>query len=192
MVDGTAVLTTFMHGMMAMGGWRDERGVNLLDTGAHFYEVYECADGKFLSVGAIEPQFYAELLQGTGLTDDPEFAQPERQGAVAPPEGAPGRGDPHQDPRRVGRDLRRHRRLRGPDPLARQRRRTIPTTSARKTFVERDGIVQPAPAPRFSRTAAEIQRPPAHAGQHTDEVLAEWGVADADRTAALRAGGAIA
>jgi alpha-methylacyl-CoA racemase len=75
MVDGTAILTTFMHGMMAMGAWRDERGVNLLDTGAHFYEVYECADGRFLSVGAIEPQFYAAFLEGTGLADDPEFAQ---------------------------------------------------------------------------------------------------------------------
>ena len=75
MVDGTAVLTTFMHGMMAMGGWKDERGVNMLDSGAHFYEVYECADGRFLSVGAIEPQFYAELLEKTGLAGDPEFAQ---------------------------------------------------------------------------------------------------------------------
>ena len=75
MVDGTAVLTTFMHGMMAMGGWKDERGVNMLDTGAHYYEVYECADGKFLSVGAIEPQFYAVLLEKTGLADDAEFLQ---------------------------------------------------------------------------------------------------------------------
>jgi alpha-methylacyl-CoA racemase len=191
MVDGTAVLTTFMHGMMAMGGWRDERGVNLLDTGAHYYEVYECADGKFLSVGAIEPQFYAELLRGTGLTDDPEFAN---------------QNDKAQWPRlkeRLAAVIRTRTRdewaeiFDGTDAcvapiLSLGEAPNHAHTAARKTFVERDGIVQPAPAPRFSRTQADIQRPPAHAGQHTDEVLAEWGVADSDRTAALRASGAIA
>ena len=191
MVDGTAVLTTFMHGMMAMGGWRDERGVNLLDTGAHYYEVYECADGKFLSVGAIEPQFYAELLRGTGLTDDPEFAN---------------QNDKAQWPRlkeRLAAVIRTRTRdewaeiFDGTDAcvapiLSLGEAPNHAHTAARKTFVARDGIVQPAPAPRFSRTEADIQRPPAHAGQHTDEVLAEWGVADADRTAALRASGAIA
>jgi alpha-methylacyl-CoA racemase len=191
MVDGTAVLTTFMHGMMAMGGWRDERGVNLLDTGAHYYEVYECADGKFLSVGAIEPQFYAELLRGTGLTDDPEFAN---------------QNDKAQWPRlkeRLAAVIRTRTRdewaeiFDGTDAcvapiLSLGEAPNHAHTAARKTFVERDGVVQPAPAPRFSRTEADIQRPPAHAGQHTDEVLAEWGVADPDRTAALRASGAIA
>jgi len=191
MVDGTAVLTTFMHGMMAMGGWRDERGVNLLDTGAHYYEVYECADGKFLSVGAIEPQFYAELLRGTGLTDDPEFANQNDKARW-----------PHLK-ERLAEVIRTRTRdewaeiFDGTDAcvapiLSLGEAPHHAHTAARRTFVERDGIMQPAPAPRFSRTETEIQRPPAHAGQHTDEVLAEWGVADADRTAALRAGGAIA
>jgi alpha-methylacyl-CoA racemase len=191
MVDGTAILTTFMHGMMAMGAWKDERGVNLLDTGAHFYEVYECADGRFLSVGAIEPQFYAAFLEGTGLTDDPEFAQQMDKSLW-----------PKLKERLAGVIATKTR-----DEWAAIFDRTDacvapvlslgeapshPHNVARDAFVEREGIVQPAPAPRFSRTEATIQRPPAHAGQHTDEVLGEWGIADADRLAALRAAGAIA
>ena len=191
MVDGTAVLTTFMHGMMAMGGWKDERGVNLLDTGAHFYEVYECADGKFLSVGAIEPQFYAAFLEGVGLADDPEFAQqmdkslwPKLKDRLAEVIATRTRDEWAEI-------------FDGTDAcvapvLSLGEAPSHPHNVARATFVERDGIVQPAPAPRFSRTEAAVQRPPAHAGQHTDEVLEEWGVADADRRAALRASGAIA
>jgi alpha-methylacyl-CoA racemase len=191
MVDGTAVLTTFMHGMMAMGGWKDERGVNILDTGAHYYEVYECADGKFLSVGAIEPQFYAELLEKTGLADDAEFLQQNDKAQW-----------PHLKERLAGVIATKTRDewaaiFDGSDAcvapiLSLGEAPAHPHNVARTTFLERDGIVQPAPAPRFSRTAAEIQRPPAHAGQHTDEVLVEWGVVDADRAAELRAAGAIA
>jgi alpha-methylacyl-CoA racemase len=191
MVDGTAILTTFMHGMMAMGAWKDERGVNLLDTGAHFYEVYECADGRFLSVGAIEPQFYAAFLEGTGLTDDPEFAQQMDKSLW-----------PKLKERLAGVIATKTRDewaaiFDGTDAcvapvLSLGEAPSHPHNVARDAFVEREGIVQPAPAPRFSRTEATIQRPPAHAGQHTDEVLGEWGIADADRLAALRAAGAIA
>ena len=191
MVDGTAVLTTFMHGFMAMGLWTDQRGVNMLDTGAHYYEVYECADGKFLSVAAIEPQFYAELLERTGLADDPDFARQndrsmwpvlkERLAAVIATrtrdewaeifDGS----DACVAPILSLGESTRH-----------------PHTVARGTFVDLGGVVQPAPAPRFSRTTASIQRPPSHPGQHTDEVLTEWGVADAPTLARLRAEGAIA
>jgi len=191
MVDGTAVLTTFMHGMMAMGGWKDERGVNMLDSGAHFYEVYTCADGRFLSVGAIEPQFYAELLEKTGLADDAEFLQQNDKAQW-----------PHLKERLAGVIATKTRDewaaiFEGSDAcvapiLSLGEAPSHPHNVARSTFVEQDGLVQPAPAPRFSRTAGGIQRPPAHAGQHTDEVLDEWGVADADRVAVLRAGGAIA
>ena len=191
MVDGTAVLTTFMHGMMAMGGWKDERGVNMLDSGAHFYEVYTCADGRFLSVGAIEPQFYAELLEKTGLADDAEFLQQNDKAQW-----------PHLKERLAGVIATKTRDewatiFDGSDAcvapiLSLGEAPSHPHNVARSTFVEQDGLVQPAPAPRFSRTAGGIQRPPAHAGQHTDEVLDEWGVADADRVAVLRAGGAIA
>ena len=191
MVDGTAVLTTFMHGMMAMGGWKDERGVNILDTGAHYYEVYECADGKFLSVGAIEPQFYAVLLEKTGLADDAEFLQQNDKAQW-----------PHLKERLAEVIATKTRDewaaiFDGSDAcvapiLSLGEAPSHPHNVARGAFLERDGIVQPAPAPRFSRTTAEIQRPPAHAGQHTDEVLGEWGVVDADRAAELRAAGAIA
>jgi alpha-methylacyl-CoA racemase len=172
MVDGTAVLTTFMHGLMAMGAWKDERGVNMLDSGAHFYEVYECADGRFLSVGAIEPQFYAVLLERTGLADDPEFAQQNDKSRW-----------PHLKERLAAVIATRTRDewaavFDGTDGcvapvLSLGEAPTHPHNVARGTFVERGGIVQPAPAPRFSRTTAEISRPPAHAGQHTDEILAD-------------------
>lgn len=191
MVDGVAVLTTFMHGMMAAGAWRDERGVNLLDTGAHFYEVYECADGRFLSVGAIEPQFYAALLQGVGLADDPDFARQMDQSTW-----------PELKERLAEIIATRTRDewaaiFDGTDAcvapvLSLGEAPSHPHNVARSTFVERNGVTQPAPAPRFSRTEASIQRPPAHPGQHTDEVLEEWGVANPDRLASLRASGAVA
>ncbi len=191
MVDGTAVLTTFMHGFMAMGIWSDERGVNMLDTGAPYYEVYTCADGKFLSVGAIEPQFYMVLLERTGLLGDPDFEhqndrskwarQKERLTEVI--------GSRTRDEWAAIFD--------GTDGcvapvLSLGEAPLHPHNVARNAFVENAGVVQPAPAPRFSRTVAEVQRPPAHPGQHTDEVLKEWNVADDARLAALRADGAIA
>jgi alpha-methylacyl-CoA racemase len=191
MVDGTAVLTAFIHGMMAMGGWKDERGVNMLDSGAHFYEVYECADGKFLSVGAIEPQFYAVLLEKTGLADDAEFLQQHDKSQW-----------PHLKERLAAVIVTKTRDewaeiFDGTDGcvapiLSLGEAPSHPHNVARSTFVERDGIVQPAPAPRFSRTGAAIERSPAYPGEHTDEVLADWGVVDSDRVAALRAAGAIA
>jgi alpha-methylacyl-CoA racemase len=191
MVDGTAILTTFMHGFMAMGLWTDERGVNMLDTGAHYYEVYECSDGKFLSVGAIEPQFYAELLGKTGLAGDPDFSKQNDRSMW-----------PILKERLAAVIITKNRDewaaiFEGSDAcvapiLSLGEATTNAHMVQRKAFVENAGVVQPAPAPRFSRTSAEIQRPPSHPGQHTDEVLAEWGVADAAALAALRAVGAIA
>lgn len=191
MVDGTAILTTFMHGFMAMGLWTDERGVNMLDTGAHYYEVYECSDGKFLSVGAIEPQFYAELLEKTGLAGDADFAKQNDRSMW-----------PILKERLAAVIIEKTRDewaavFEGSDAcvapiLSLGEATTNAHMVQRKAFVENAGVVQPAPAPRFSRTAAEIQRPPSHPGQHTDEVLAEWGVADAAGLASLRAVGAIA
>jgi alpha-methylacyl-CoA racemase len=190
MVDGTAVLTSFLHGMMAMGGWKDERGVNMLDSGAHYYEVYECADGKFLSVGAIEPQFYAVLLEKTGLADDPEFLQqndkslwPKLKDRLASVIATRTRDEWAEI-------------FDGTDAcvapvLSLSEAPEHPHNVHRGTFVERNGVVQPAPAPRFSRTEPEIQRPPSFPGQHTDEVLADWGF-DADRIAKLRETGAVA
>ena len=189
MVDGAAALMTMTHSMRAMGIWNDERGTNMLDTGAHFYDVYETADGGYVSIGSIEPQFYAELLRLTGLEG----------------EDLPWQHDRAQWPAlkvRLAGIFRTRTRdewceiMEGTDvcfaPVL-----TIPEAVAhphnvhRGTFVEVAGIPQPGPAPRFSRTEAAIARPPAHAGQHTEEILAEAGL-DADRIAKLRETGVIA
>ena len=189
MVDGAAVLTTMFHAFRAMGIWADERGTNMLDTGAHFYDVYETADGKYVSIGSIETQFYAELLKHTGLEGDELPWQMDRTAWPSMKE-------------RLAAIFRTKTRdewcqiMEGTDVcfapvLSFGEAPQHPHNVHRQTFLERDGIVQPAPAPRFDRTPAEIQRPPAHAGQHTDEVLGEAGF-DADRIAKLRETGAIA
>ncbi|MCU0271143.1 MAG: CoA transferase [Acidimicrobiales bacterium] len=190
MVDGAAVLMTMFHAFRAMGIWEDERGTNLLDTGAHFYEVYETSDGKYVSVGAIERQFYEELLRLTGLDQVDDL---------------PHQNDKAQWPvmkERLAELFRTRTRdewcelLEGSDAcfapvLSMGEAPEHPHNHHRRTFVTRNGVVQPAPAPRFSRTPGDVQRPPSFPGQHTDEVLAEWG-AGAERIAALRAAGAIA
>ena len=100
MVDGAAALMTMTHSLRAMGIWNDERGTNMLDTGAHFYDVYETADGGYVSIGSIEPQFYAELLRLTGLEGEDLPWQHDRP--VARAQGAAGRHLPHEDPGRGG------------------------------------------------------------------------------------------
>ena len=190
MVDGAAVLMTMFHAFRAMGIWSDERGSNLLDTGAHFYEVYETADGKYVSVGSIEPQFYAELLERSGLGVDDDLphqmdrgqwpALKERLGAIF-----------KTKTRDEWCELMEHTDVCFAPVLSMAEAPEHPHNVHRGTFVEVEGITQPAPAPRFSRTPGEIQRPPAFPGQHTDEALTEWGV-PAERIEALRADGAIA
>ncbi|MBA3282276.1 MAG: CoA transferase [Acidimicrobiia bacterium] len=189
MVDGAASLMTMTWSFRAMGMWEDERGTNMLDTGAHFYDTYETADGKFVSIGSIEPQFYAELLRLTGLegTDLPWQHDKSQWPALK---------------ERFAEIFRRKTRdewcelMEGTDVcfapvLAMPEAPHHPHIAARGTFTEVAGITQPAPAPRFSRTPGSIDRPPPHAGQHTDEILAEWGLS-ADRIAELRAADAIA
>lgn len=189
MVDGAAVLTTMFHAFRAMGIWNDERGTNLLDTGAHFYEVYETSDGKYVSIGSIEPQFYAELLEKSGLADEDLPHQHDRSQWPALKERLA------EIFRAKTRDewceLMEHSDVCFAPVLSLEEAPEHPHNVERGTFIERNGVVQPAPAPRFSRTEPRIQRPPSHAGQHTDEVLAEFGF-DADRIAGLRSGGAIA
>lgn len=173
MVDGAAVLMTFIHGLRAMGFWEDGRGTNLLDTGAWFYEVYETADGKFVSVGSLEPQFYAELLRLSGLDQDDLPAQMDRSTWPAMKE-------------RIAEVFKTKTRdewcslMEGTDVcfapvLSMEEAPDHPHNRARGTFIEVGGVTQPGPAPRFSRTAAEIKGPPPIPGQHTDEVLGEWG-----------------
>ena len=189
MVDGAAVLMTMFHAFSAMGIWEPERGTNLLDTGAHFYEVYETSDGKYVSIGSIEPQFYAELLRLTGLADDESM--PRQMDRSAWPD-LKERFEAlfKTKTRDEWCEIMEHTDVCFAPVLSIAEAPHHPHNVERGTFVERNGVVQPAPAPRFSRTAPEIQRPPSFAGQHTDEALADWGV-DAATIAKLRETGAV-
>ncbi|MDQ1428549.1 MAG: alpha-methylacyl-CoA racemase, partial [Acidimicrobiaceae bacterium] len=182
MVDGSALLATMIHGLRSGGLWRDERGTNLLDTGAWFYEVYETADAKFLAVGSLEPKFFAELVRLTGLEEvaaqfDPATwaAMKERLAAVI---------------RTKSRDewcrLLEHSDACVAPVLGLGEAPQHPHNAHRGTFTEVAGVVQPAPAPRFSRTPGAIGRPPPPAGQDTGGVLADWGFeqSEIDRLAA--------
>jgi alpha-methylacyl-CoA racemase len=190
MVDGTASLMTMIHSFHASGVWNDERGTNMLDTGAPFYEVYETADGKYYALGAIEPQFYAELLHGLGLSDDPLMAQQNnRDNWLAMKE-------------RIAAVIASKTRdewdavFDGTDAcaapvLSAWEAHLHPHNEARSTFVEVDGVVQPAPAPRFSRTPSAISQPPSLPGADTMSALVEWGI-DEGTVAKLRETGALA
>jgi alpha-methylacyl-CoA racemase len=173
MVDGAASLMTMFYGLRAMGIWTDQRGENLLDGGAHFYDVYQTADGRYISVGSIEPKFYDELLRLTELEGKSLPAQLDRT--------------KWPETREVLRAVFKTKTrdewcaiMEGTDVcfapvLSMEEAPKHPHNRARGTFVEIDGVIQPGPAPRFSRTQAEIQGPPAQPGQHTDAVLSDWG-----------------
>ncbi len=172
-VDGTAVLTTMIHGLLDGGAWTDRRGINLLDTGAPFYDVYRCADGQFLAVGALEEQFYAALL--TGLQLDPRTLPP--------------RDDPALWPTLRNRFTEvfatRTRAewwsvFEGTDACVAPVWSLLEATTDRHNvergvFVEVDGVVQPAVAPRFSETPGAVGRVPA-VGEHDAEIRAELGL----------------
>jgi alpha-methylacyl-CoA racemase len=176
MVDGSAALMAMFWSFRKGGFDETRRGVNLLDTGSHFYDAYECADGGYISVGSIEPQFYSELLRLTGLSDDPEFAKQMDQSRW-----------PHlkERLREIFRSKTRaewctimeHTDVCFAPVLTMAEAAEHPHNKARSSFVEVDGTLQPVPAPRFSRTTPEIVRGGAHPGQHTAEVLTDWGLA---------------
>jgi alpha-methylacyl-CoA racemase len=189
MVDGAASLMTMIHAFHRHGLWNDERGANMLDTGAPFYEVYETADGRWMAVGGIESQFYAELIRGLGLEGDPSlpaqmarddwptlkarftevFKTKTRDEWSAVFDGTDACVVPVLSP------------WEAPDH---------PHNVARSTFVEVEGAVQPAPAPRFSRTPSTISSPPSPPGADTVSGLVEWGVSESD-VAKLRESGAL-
>jgi alpha-methylacyl-CoA racemase len=191
MVDGAAVLMSMFWAFKSIGMFDENaRGTNLLDTGAHFYDVFRCADDQYVSIGSIEPQFYAELMRLTGLDADPEFAKQMDKASW-----------PHLK-QRLGDVFATKTRaewcaiMEATDVcfapvLTMSEAAEHPHNVERGTFIEVGGMRQPAPAPRFSRTVPAVERPPAHAGQHTREVLADWGIA-ADRVDALVASGAVA
>ena len=188
MVDGAALLMAQFYGMTALGRWSDQRGSNLLDTGAPFYDVYQSADGGYLSVGPIEPAFFAILLERLGIDDiDPGTQH-----------------DPQSWPAlrlRLAQEFASRTRAASEELFAGVDGCVIPVLSlseapqhphnvARGTFVTRDDVVQPAPAPRFSATPARLDLPPPAVGEHTDDVLAELGVS-ADEVRRLREAGVV-
>ncbi|MDX2380716.1 MAG: CaiB/BaiF CoA-transferase family protein [Acidimicrobiia bacterium] len=191
MVDGSAVLMTMFWAMSTIGAFDENaRGENLLDTGSHFYDVYECSDGEYISIGSIEPQFYAELLRLTGLVNDPEFAAKQMD-----------KGSWPELKERISALFATKSRaewcdiMEGTDVcfapvLTMSEAAAHPHNVERETFVEIGGVTQPAPAPRFSRTVPVVESPPAHAGQHTREVLADLGL-PTDRIQTLVDSGAV-
>ena len=189
MVDGSAVLMAMFAGMFRSGVFTDDRGTNLLDTGSHFYDCYETSDAKYISLGSIEPQFYVELLELSGLGTEADL--------------------PHQNDRdrwpemkdRIAAIIKTKTRdewcviMEGSDVcfapvLTYSEAPNHPHNVARKTFVDSHGLVQAAPAPRFSRTEVALDGPPAWPGEHTDAVLADFGFSAAD-IGKLRDSGAI-
>ena len=176
-VDGSAHLNAMLASMIAGGGWREQRAVNLLDGGMPFYDVYETADGRHMAVGALEPQFYEELVKGLGLAGE----LPDRYDVAQ-----------HEQLRRAFADRFRERTqaewaetFDGTDacctpilPLTEAAEH--PHLRARGTYLTRDGLLQPAPAPRFSRTAPSLTTGPSVPGGQTRAVLEAWGVAGVD------------
>jgi alpha-methylacyl-CoA racemase len=187
MVEGTAVLTTLIHALRGGGMWTDQAGTNLLDSGAHFYEVYETADGGFISVGAIEPQFYARLLALLEL-DPADFPQFDRDRW---PEFKLGFAEVFRTRTRDQWAALLEREEACATPvLSMAEVASHPHNVDRGVFVEHHGVTQPAPAPRFSGTPAQLGLPPRAAGADTDSALAAWGVPSSEITE-LRAAGAI-
>lgn len=188
MVDGAALLMTGFFGWRDLGQWSAERGTNLLDSGAPFYDAYACADGKYVTVGAVEPQFYASVLRVMGLDGEYDVAS---QNDVAQ---WPARKARFAEVFRTRTREEWVRAFTGQEAcfspvLSLDEAREHPVNVERGTFVEVDGHVQPAPAPRFSATPSATPGPVALAGQHTVEALRDWGV-DAGAVDALLASGA--
>lgn len=188
MVDGAATLVSFIWGLKAAGLWESERGTNLLDTGAPCYDVYRCADDRYISIGSLEPQFYAELLDKTGLSVEDLGNQHDR--AVWP--SAKDRLAEVFAAKTQAEwcELMEHSDVCFAPVLSMEEATRHPHNVHRGTFVDVGGMTQAGPAPRFSRTSARVQGAAAHPGEHTDDVLARFGFSadDADR---LRDCGAV-
>jgi alpha-methylacyl-CoA racemase len=188
MVDGSALLSSFLYGLRAAGAWQDARGANLVDGGAPFYDTYQTADGQYVAVGALEPKFYAELLAGLGLHGANLPEQYDRAGwPVLRERFAAAFGQRTRDEWAAA--------FGGTDAcvapvLSPAEAPGNPHNAARGTFVEVGGLVQPAPAPRFGRSAADPPSPPPRPGADTDTVLAGLGHTPAE-IAALRARGVV-
>lgn len=179
MTDGSALLATMIWSLRATGRWNDERGTNFLDTGAHYYDTYETADGKFISIAPVEPQFYADLIERLGLADDPEFTV---------------QNDPRRWPR-LKNKLNALFRTRTRDEwcavlehsdacfapvLSMREAPEHPHNQARETFVTVDGVTQPAPAPRYSRTATAAPVPMSQDPDRARQIWSSIGYSEAE------------
>jgi len=178
MVDGAASLMTAIYGIHGSGRWTDNRGDNILDTGAHYYDVYETKDGKYVSIGSIETKFYDELLELSGLKKEELARQNDRDAwpAMKQKVAAVFKTKTRDEWCKI---------MEGSDVcfapvLSMTEAPKHPHNRHRGTFIEDDGVIQPGPAPRFSRTPSKIQRPPARAGEHTEEALRDWGFSASD------------
>lgn len=184
MVDGSAALMGMFYGFHAAGGWSDKRGTNMLDSGAHFYGTYETADGKWVSVGSIEPQFYRLLLKHAGI-DDPAFENQmdmqkwpdlkEKLAAVF-----------RTKTREEWCEIMENTDVCFAPVLSFSEVRDHPHNAARKTFIEVEGILQPAPAPRFSRTKPEVKMGPPAPGEHNESALKDWGFQEEEIKALIK------
>ncbi len=189
MTDGTAVLMSMIHGMANQGVWREDLGANLLDTGAHFYDVYETADGKFVSIGSIEPQFYAELRARLGLAEDPDFdaqmspaqwpALKEKLSAIF-----------KSKTRAEWDEALEHSDVCYAPVLTMSEAREHPHIAARETFIDVADSPQPAPAPRYSGTATATPSPAPMPGDDTSDILAQLGLSEGE-IAGFRESGAV-
>lgn len=190
MTDGAALLMAAQYGLMAKGFWRDARESNFLDGAAHFYGTYECQDGKHVSVGAIEPQFYRQLLELCGIAD-PHFQRQWEQGEWPALRV------------KLAQVFRERTRaqwcelLEGTDAcfapvLSMTEAADHPHNVARGTFVRDRGLLQPAPAPRFERTPSAVPPKAPRTGQHTEELLAAAGYTAAEIATLVGAGAAFA
>jgi alpha-methylacyl-CoA racemase len=187
MVDGSASMMAMTHSFLNLGLWKEERGMNILDSGAHFYEVYETSDQKYVAVGAVEAKFYEALLVGLGLADVDLPSQMDRSQWPAMKErfatlfGSKTRDEWSLIFRDVDACVT--------PVLSPREAATHSFNTARNVFVT-DDVVQPQPAPRFSKTPGAIRQPPRSAGAGTREGLRSWGV-DEERQTALRDAGAF-
>ncbi|PZO70516.1 MAG: carnitine dehydratase [Pelagerythrobacter marensis] len=189
MTDGTAVLMAMIHGMANMGIWGEGLGTNMLDTGAHFYDTYETADGKFVSIGSIEPQFYAELRRIAGLADDPAFdAQHDRGQWPALKEKLTALFKTRT--RAEWDTAMEHTDICYAPVLTMREAAAHPHNQARGTFVDVGGDTQPAPAPRYSQTATATPAPAPMPGADSDAVLASLGMGT-EEIATLREAGTV-
>jgi len=178
MVDGVAYLATYIHGMRELGLWNDERGSNVLDGGAPYYQVYETSDGRYVALGAIEDQFFAEFLERVGLPDLKDTRVSDRATWKVV-----------QEKLKMAFALRTRDEwesvFAGTDSCVTPVLTMAEATQhehLRKsgTFIEIDGVAQPSPTPRFSRTPGSVQRPPPKPGQEGIPALREWGFNEDD------------